>query len=97
MRFFSERLANRVPFEVMFWRDMLLFGTMANLAFLGIAVMLAAYDYPAWASIAAFLVPVPYNLFMWHCVWNGAGALATGARFFLRTIATCWLAIVLVV
>ncbi|PLT99049.1 hypothetical protein BMJ29_00230 [Sinorhizobium medicae] len=34
MLFFSDRLANRVLLEKLFWRDMILFGTTLNLTFL---------------------------------------------------------------
>ena len=37
MKFFSDRLAHRVPLEVMFWRDMIMAGTAINLFFLGAA------------------------------------------------------------
>lgn len=96
MQFFSDRLANRVPLERLFWRDMILCGTTLNFVFLACALAIAAAGWPAWAAFLVFLIPLPYNAFVWHCVWNGANRLDLFPRLALRSIATGWLLLVFV-
>lgn len=93
MKFFSDRLANRIPLETMFWRDMIIAGTVINLIFLGTAAALAAFGWPAWLVLLVFFAPLPYNAFIWHCVWTAAAPLDTAARLFVRTVASVWLAL----
>lgn len=77
------------------WRvllvDMLVWGTLLNLCAGGIALTLIAHDAPDWAALAAFLVPLPYNLFLCAAVWRASGTghavLTTGAR----ALAIVWL------
>ncbi|RCS22537.1 hypothetical protein DUT91_16610 [Phyllobacterium salinisoli] len=96
MQFFSDRLANRVPLEQLFWRDMIMYGTTLNFTFLVCALALAATDWPTWAAFLVFLIPLPYNVFIWHCVWNAANRLDVFPRVTLRSIATGWLLLVII-
>ena len=96
MRFLHDRLNHRVPLKTLFWRDMVLWGTALNLIFLGIALAMAANGFPAWQALLVFLLPLPYNVFVWHCVWTGAGRLDGFGRSALRSIATGWLVLVIV-
>jgi hypothetical protein len=82
------------------WRvlllDMLLWGTVLNLCAAGVSLTLIAFDAPDWLALAAFLVPMPYNLFLCTAVWRASGAqagpFATGAR----AVAIVWVAAVTV-
>jgi hypothetical protein len=82
------------------WRvllfDMLLWGTVLNLCAAGISLTLIAFDAPAWAATAVFLLPMPYNLLLCTAVWRAcdrqSGPLATGAR----AVAIVWVAAVTV-
>ena len=62
--FFSRRWRGQVPVRVLFWRDMLLVGSLVNLLATFVALMAAAQG--AGAAIAALLhfAPLPYNLFL---------------------------------
>ncbi len=83
------------------WRvvlvDMLTFGTVLNLCAIGLSLTMIAHDAPDWAVLAAFLTPLPYNLFLCAAVWRASGdgksALATAAR----ALAVVWLAAFFVV
>jgi hypothetical protein len=97
MEFFSDRLANRVPLRTIFWRDMIAVGTMLNLVFLACALALAAFNWPMWSVFLVFLTPLPYNAFMWHCVWNAAARLDSFSRLTVRLLATGWLMLAIVV
>jgi hypothetical protein len=82
------------------WRvvliDMLVWGTVLNLCAVGVSMTLIANDAPDWAALAAFLAPLPYNLFLCVAVWRVSGTghvvLATSAR----ALAIIWLATVCV-
>lgn len=62
--FFSRRWRGQVPVRRLFWRDMLLVGSLVNLVFTFVALMAAAQG--AGAGMAALLhfAPLPYNLFL---------------------------------
>ena len=80
------------------WRvllvDMLVWGSLLNLCAVGVTLTLIANDAPDWAALTAFLMPLPYNLFLCAAVWRASAighvVLATGAR----VIAIVWLAAV---
>lgn len=94
MQFLSNRLTGRVPLKTMFWRDMVAVGSLLNMAFLATALALASLDWPLWSVFIVFLTPLPYNAFIWHCVWKKVERLDTFSRVAVRTISTGWLALV---
>ena len=94
--FFRARLDGGVPLPVLLVRDMLLVGTLLNLAFLGFAVMALEAGYPDWLALVVFLVPMPYNVFLWFAVWRRSRLPGPGATF-ARTFATLWLMLMFVV
>lgn len=96
MRFFSDRWHNRMPLGIMFRRDMLLIGTGASLACFAVGIGSAMNDLPTWTTLVLMLLPMPYNLFIWQCVWNGASRFRLAAKFVVRAVASFWLMIVLV-
>ena len=68
--FFSARWRAQVPMRVLFWRDMLLVGTLINVLATGIALAMAASGVDmAWAAAVHF-TPLPYNLFLVGAVWR---------------------------
>lgn len=75
---------------------MIIVGTTANVVFLVTALILAAHDFPVWAYVSVFFIPLPYNFFIWQCVWTAAGRSELGQRLFVRTIASIWMLIVIV-
>lgn len=96
MRFFSDRLSGRARLYVMFWRDMLLFGTCSSIFFLAMGLALSAYGYPGWMTLVVILLPLPYNVFIWQCVWNACSLRKPIHKLVLRTVASGWLLMVLV-
>ena len=91
MKFFADRWADQIPLERLFWRDMLLIGTTFNLACLAAAISLVALDFSAWIYVPTFLVALPFNLFIWQCVWSAAARRDTGQRLFVRAVSVIWL------
>ena len=68
--FFSSRWRARVPMRVLFWRDMLLVGTLINVVFTGVALAMAASSMPMALAAAVHFAPLPYNLFLVVAVWR---------------------------
>lgn len=97
MSFLSNRWAGRIPLERLFWRDMLSAGTAANLCFLAAAMTLAAHDFSPWVFVPVFLIPLPYNLFIWQCVWNTTSQSTRGQKAFVRMVSSLWLAAVIII
>ncbi|MFS2327914.1 hypothetical protein U2P60_21445 [Brucella sp. H1_1004] len=97
MKFFSDRLSSRVALRTLFWRDMIAVGTTLSLACLAVSLLLAASEVPIWLVVVVFLLPLPYNAFMWHCVWQAADRHAAFDKLVIRTAASAWLLIVVFV
>ena len=62
--FFSRRWRGQVPVRVLFWRDMLLVGSVLNLLVTFVALMLAAQGAGAVMAALVHFAPLPYNLFL---------------------------------
>ena len=83
--FFASRWRGDVPLATLFWRDMIIWSSLLNVAMLLVSLMLLELKYPVWLSVAAFLSPMPWNLFLVACIWRTAdrqpGGLAHAARY----------------
>lgn len=71
--YFSRRWQAQMAWQTLFWRDMLLVGTVANLL-LGFAslVMVAQRIEANWA-VAVHFALLPYNLFLAASIWRWPG------------------------
>jgi hypothetical protein len=97
VKFFSDRLSSRVALRTLFWRDMIAIGTALSLACLAVSLLLAASEVPIWLVVIVFLLPLPYNAFMWHCVWQAANSHRAFDKVVIRAAATAWFLIVVFV
>lgn len=61
-----------MPLAVMFWRDMVIWSSILNLATFGVALALLEIGYPTWVSVLVYLSPLPWNLFLVASVWRAA-------------------------
>ena len=79
--FFVRRWRREVPMAVLFWRDMVVTGSLLNLAaaFAGLMALGFKADLPV--ALAIFHAPLPYNIFIVAAIWRTAEiAGAAGAR-----------------
>ena len=68
--FWSLRWHGRLPLPQLFWRDMLGFGTLLNLVFLFVTLMLYAQRVdPIWAMLVHWIV-FSFNVFLAIAVWR---------------------------
>ncbi|MFN3727731.1 MAG: hypothetical protein ACK4SZ_15670 [Allosphingosinicella sp.] len=90
-------LTGTVPLGRLFFVDMLLTGTMVNLA-AGVAALVAfGLDLPAWAAIAIFLSPLPFNLLLSVSVWRSAARQPSRWSDIARIGAAAWFFLMLIV
>lgn len=83
--FLAQRWGGCVPFKLLFWRDMVVFGSMLNLTLGLISLMFLAKDQVAMA-ITLHYAAAPYNLFLFMAVQRHAERTKPTAL-----IATGWL------
>ncbi|AOF86029.1 putative membrane protein [Hydrogenophaga sp. RAC07] len=77
--------------RVLFWRDMVLVGTLVNLLFTGVALAMAASDLPIGLAAAVHFAPLPFNLFLVFAVWRQPASVVH------RWVAVGWLGFVTLV
>lgn len=84
--YFADRWRGEVPLAILFWRDMMAFGTLINAVMTIGAVVLLAMKVPAPIAVAVHFATMPYNIFLLVAVWRtadrnaGMGALPGFAR-----------------
>ncbi|OHV67709.1 hypothetical protein LCM4577_24925 [Mesorhizobium sp. LCM 4577] len=70
--FFRARWRGEAPLDQLFWRDMLLVGTILNVTSSALALILLGFKLPLWLVLAVHFLPVPYNIFLTIAVWRTA-------------------------
>ncbi|MER8629189.1 hypothetical protein NKH55_05320 [Mesorhizobium opportunistum] len=93
--FFRSRWLGQVPLDRLFWRDMLLVGTLINMASSALALVLLGLKLPLWLVLAVHFAPVPYNIFLTSAVWR---TVESGAKASLMLLGSAlWLIATVVV
>ncbi|RVD52408.1 MAG: hypothetical protein EOS30_15120 [Mesorhizobium sp.] len=72
--FFRTRWRGEAPLGRLFWRDMLLVGTLISVASSALALVLLGLKLPLWLVLMVHFLPVPYNIFLTIAVWRTAEA-----------------------
>lgn len=89
--FLRERWAGKVPMSRMFWRDIMLYATVLNVASAMAGLLLFTSDLPAWVGLAVFMLPLPYNIFLVMAVWRKAGRRTGLAAQAYQLFSALWL------
>lgn len=89
--FFRSRWRGEVPQRVLFWRDMVVVGTLINLLATGVALAIAVADGHIALAAGVHFSPLPYNLFLVAAVWRLPASAAC------RWASLVWLAFVTLV
>lgn len=90
--YLSRRWGGRVPWAVLFWRDMLVVGTVLNLSASLAAMALAARGADLLPVVALHFAPLPFNLLLFAAAWRRPGRPAAQVL-----LAATWLAVMTVV
>ena len=91
MSFFASRWRGEAPLDRLFWRDMVLVGTVLNVLTLVAALLLLGLKVSPIVAVAVHLSPLPYNLFLFAAVWRTADAAGNARAAFFRSAALLWL------
>jgi hypothetical protein len=62
--FFRQRWRGLVPMRQLLWWDLLLIGSLINVAASVVGLALLAGGAPGWLALVVHFAPVPYNLFL---------------------------------
>ena len=90
--FLARRWHGEIDLGTLFWRDTIFVGTAINVAFALASLLLLAAGHHAAIVFAVYMLPVPYNLFLFACVWLQAADLGPLASLATRCAVLCWLA-----
>lgn len=94
--FFVRRWQRRIPLGLLFWRDMMLFGSLLNLAAAFAGLMALGLKAELAVALAVFNAPLPYNLFLVGAVWRTAELVDKARASTARAGALVWLAVITV-
>ena len=71
-KFAKDLWDGRVPLKHAFWQWAIVYGLLVNLVTSALFFGLLVYDVAPLLLIAAFILPVPFNLFVVVAVWRSA-------------------------
>lgn len=94
--FFRTRWRGAAPLPVVFWRDMLLVGTLINVASALVAMAMFISDWATPVAAVIYFAAIPYNLFLFASVWRSAGRTPSPASSLAQIAAAVWLVLVVV-
>lgn len=89
--FFTSRWRGEVELGTVFWRDMLLVGTVINGVTSVAAIALISSGISPLLSAAVFFSPLPYNIFIFVSVWRAAERSRAQGSLAAKIIAALWL------
>jgi hypothetical protein len=95
--FFVRRWRRQVPLGLLFWRDMIVVGSVLNLAFAFAGLMALGFKAGPAVAIAVFHAPLPYNLFLFGAVWRTAELTDAAKASSARLGAVAWLVATMVI
>lgn len=88
----TRRWHGRVGWRTLFWRDLLLVGTLANAVCTLAALALLSQGAATGSVLAVHLLPLPYGLFIVAALWR-----APACPSLVRGLGLGWLALTVLV
>jgi hypothetical protein len=95
--YFRQLWRAEVPLSRVFWQDMIVVGTVINLAAMGLAVLAVILGASTPAGIAIHLAPVPYNIVLVTSVWRRADIERSDWGWLARIGSLLWLILAFVI
>jgi len=96
-RYFGQLWRGELPLSRVFWTDMLVVGTIVNIATMVAAILLFLGGAPAWLGFAVHLLPIPYNIVLFMGVGRSADAGHPQFAWLARAAAGAWFLVMLIV
>jgi hypothetical protein len=90
--FFRQRWRGQVPMRQLFWWDLLLVGSLINVAASVVGLALQASGAPGWLALVLRFAPVPYSLFLLLAVGR-----SPQRSTLIELLAGLWFAVMLLV
>ena len=91
LRYVRRLWCGELPLPRVFWLDLILVGTLVNLASLIAAILLLAGEAPTAWGVAIFLAPIPYSLLLFAGVWRSAAREGSKWSGTAQAAAAAWL------
>ena len=95
--YFRRLWQGDLPLSRVFWTDMLVIGTLVNLATLLVAILLFGVDAPLIYGVVLFLVHIPYSIALFIGVWRSAAREKSRWSPPAQVAAVIWLIAALVI
>ncbi|MBB6469350.1 hypothetical protein [Aminobacter carboxidus] len=89
--FFSRRWNGEVALGKLFWWDMVVVGSIINVATTIVALLILAAKMSALLAVAVYLIPLPYNLFLYGSVLRTADMAGIPNAGAIKISATLWI------
>jgi hypothetical protein len=89
--FFTRRWQRQVPLGLLFWRDMVVFGSVLNLASAFGGLMALGFKADLAVAMLVFHAPLPYNFFIVGAIWRTADLADVAKASSARMGAVAWL------
>ena len=96
-RYVGQLWRGELPLSRVFWNDMLVIGTIVNIAAMLVAIALFLAGIPAWLGFAAHLLPIPYNVLLFAGVSRSAAREQPQWSWLASTAAGLWFLVMLIV
>lgn len=90
-QFFKSRFRGEIPLFNLFWRDMMLVGSVINIVMMVAAIAYLANDGIPWIGAVIFLAPLPYNIFLLASVLRTADRQFPNEGNAVKIAAFVWL------
>ena len=86
-----------MPLSRVLWHDMLVVGTVVNVATGLAGLLLFANEAPTALAASVYFAPLPYNVFLLAAVWRGAEQAAAAQAAIARAVSLVWtIAVILI-
>ena len=85
-----------IPLGRVFWTDLLIIGTVVNVAAMIAAILLFVSGAPIALGVVVHFAPVPYNLLLLLGVWHAAQRETSDLSFAAQAVAVVWFIVMLV-
>lgn len=95
--YFARRWRREVPLGLLFWRDMVIAGSLLNLACAFLALMALGLKAGSLTAVLIAFAPMPFNIFLVAAVWRAADAVQPSQATTARLGAALWLVLATVV
>lgn len=90
-------LAGDVPLAEVFINDMLVIGSMVNIALALAGFAMLAAGWPTWLAAVTFFSPQPYNIILLIAVWRSASRSPVRAADLAKIAGIVWFVVMIFV